>query len=110
MPLTDRKLKRISRLGHGRALFFYQGAVKILPNYIRLNPEDIAPTVLGSSRFVHPHENRLLTVREQARLIGFPDYHVFFGDRDQQYNQVGEAVPPPLAYAIALYLLHNYLL
>jgi len=40
-------------------------------------------------------------VREQARLMGFPDYHVFLGSRDAQYNMVGEAVPPPLARAIA---------
>jgi len=109
IPPTDSKLRRIARLRPGSALFYYRGATKSIPNYIRLDPDDIAPTVLGSSRFVHPFENRLLTVREQARLMGFPDNHVFYGDRDQQYNQVGEAVPPPLAYAIALYLLEQYL-
>lgn len=107
--LTDRKLKRIARIGWGKALYLYQGALKRIPNYIRLDPDNIAPTVLGSSRFIHPYEDRLLTVREQARLMGFPDDHIFYGDRDQQYNQVGEAVPPPLAYAIALYLLYTYL-
>jgi DNA (cytosine-5)-methyltransferase 1 len=56
---------------------------------------------MGSVRFVHPFEDRLLTVREQARLMGFPDNHVFFGPKDSQFNQVGEAVPPPLARAIA---------
>lgn len=106
---TDRKLKRISRVKWGKALFYYKGAVKRIPNYIRLKPNDIAPTILGSSRFIHPYEDRLLTVREHARLMGFPDYHIFFGNRDQQYNQVGEAVPPTLAYAIALYLLESYL-
>ncbi len=69
---------------------------------IRLNPREPAPTVLGSPQFIHPYEDRLLTVREQARLMGFPDYHVFLGSRDIQYNQVGEAVPPPLSYRIAL--------
>jgi DNA (cytosine-5)-methyltransferase 1 len=72
-----------------------------MPNLIKLHPHKIAPTVLGSSRFIHPYEPRLLTVREQARLMGFPDDHVFLGGRDEQYNQVGEAVPPTVAKAIA---------
>jgi len=57
--------------------------------------------VSGGKRFIHPFEDRLLTVREQARLMGFPDDHVFFGGRELEYNMVGEAVPVPLARAIA---------
>jgi len=109
-PLSDRKLRRIAGVRRGQALYHYEGSEgRKLPNYIRLDPRRIAPTVLGSSRFIHPYEHRLLTVREQARLMGFPDDHVFLGGRDQQYNQVGEAVPPPLAKAIASYILENYL-
>lgn len=104
--LSKSKLKKASRLKWGNSLIKYEGAEgRLLPNLIRLHPNKVAPTVLGSSRFIHPFENRLLTVREQARLMGFPDNHVFMGGRDQQYNQVGEAVPPPLAKAIALELL-----
>ena len=109
VPLSDKRLKKISRVKIGKAMYYYQGASKKLPNFIRLNPNDIAPTVLGSSRFIHPYENRLLTVREQARLMGYPDDHIFAGGRDQQYNQVGESVPPPLSYAIASYILKTYL-
>ncbi len=102
-PISHKKLRRIARLGWGQALIYYEGAKgRRLPNLIRLDPRRIAPTVLGSSRFIHPYSDRFLTVREQARLMGFPDHHVFLGGRDEQYNQVGEAVPPPLAYAIAL--------
>ncbi len=105
-PLPYKKLKRISRLKWGSALIYYEGAGgRRLPNLIRLDPNRIAPTVLGSSRFIHPYENRFLTVREQARLMGFPDQFVFYGGRDEQYNQVGEAVPVPLANAIAEYIL-----
>ncbi len=101
-PLSKKKLKRVIRLGWGASLIEYEGAGgRRLPNLIRLDPRRLAPTVLGSSRFIHPYEPRLLTVREQARLMGFPDNHVFLGGRDEQYNQVGEAVPPPLAKAIA---------
>ena len=100
-PLSNRKMKRAGKLGWGDAMIYYQGAERYLPNLVKLNPFDIAPTVLGSSRFIHPFENRLLTVREQARLMGFPDSFVFYGGRDEAYNMVGEAVPPPLAEAIA---------
>lgn len=103
VPLSPRRARRISRVGAGDPLYMYRGAGgRILPNYVRLDPGDWAPTVMGSSRFIHPFEDRLLTVREQARLMGFPDDHVFIGGRDSQFNQVGEAVPPPLARAIAL--------
>ncbi|ADI32634.1 DNA cytosine methyltransferase [Staphylothermus hellenicus] len=106
-PLPLRKLKRISRLKWGEAMIYYEGARRRLPNLIRLNPNKIAPTVLGSSRFIHPYENRLITVREQARLMGFPDTFVFVGGRDEQYNLVGEAVPVPLAKAIAEYIVEK---
>lgn len=96
-----RKLKRIAKLKWDQPLIYYKGARRRLPNLIRLNPNRHAPTVLGSSRFIHPFENRLLTVREQARLMGYPDDHVFLGGREEQYNQVGESVPVPLAKAIA---------
>lgn len=100
--LSPKKLKRVIRLKWGQSLIQYEGAAgRRLPNLIKLHPYKLAPTILGSSRFIHPFDNRLLTVREQARLMGFPDNHVFLGGRDEQYNQVGEAVPPPLAKAIA---------
>jgi DNA (cytosine-5)-methyltransferase 1 len=101
-PLHPKKIKKIARLRWGEELVLYKGAGrKVLPNWVRLHPFKLAPTVLGSSRFVHPYENRLLTVREQARLMGFPDDFVFKGGFDAQYNMIGEAVPPPLSRAIA---------
>ncbi len=103
--LPEKKARKVARLRWGSAMIYYRGARRSLPNLIRLHPRRVAPTVLGSSRFIHPYEDRLLTVREQARLMGFPDYHVFLGGRDEQYNQVGEAVPVPLAYALAADLL-----
>ncbi|MEM4486765.1 MAG: DNA cytosine methyltransferase [Zestosphaera sp.] len=106
--LSKSKLKRSSRLKWGGSMVMYEGAGgRALPNLIRLHPHRVAPTVLGASRFIHPYENRLLTVREQARLMGFADDHVFMGGREQQYNQVGEAVPPPLARVIALEILKH---
>ncbi len=100
--LSAKKLEKISRLRPGEALMRYRGAGGFYENYIRLTWDDVAPTVMGSRRFVHPEEHRVLTVREQARLMGYPDHYVFYGSKDSQYNQVGESVPPPLAYAIAV--------
>ncbi len=44
---------------------------------------------------------RRLTVREPARLQAFPDDFVFWGTRSSQYSQVGNAIPPTLAHAVA---------
>lgn len=101
VTISDRKIRGIARLGWDDALYRFRGATGSFRNFVRLNPWKPAPTVMGSVRFVHPFEDRLLTVREQARLMGFPDDHVFLGPKDSQFNQIGEAVPPPLARAIA---------
>ena len=62
----------------------------------------------GHRNHFHYKYNRVPTVRENARLQSFPDDFVFFGNKTQQYRQVGNAVPPLLGYALGKQL-KNYL-
>lgn len=82
--------------------------------YRRLDPDKPSPTVTrsGYRDFIHPFENRMLTVRELACLQTFPLDWEFKGTRLDSYSskrevsmtqfgQVGNAVPPLLANAVA---------
>lgn len=55
----------------------------------------------SSGKFTHPYLNRAITVREAARIQSFPDTFHFFGTKSSQMKQVGNAVPPMLAKAVA---------
>lgn len=55
---------------------------------------------VGNGCFLHPSQLRLISLREGARLQSFPDHVKFTGPRRAQYEQIGNAVPPLLGYAV----------
>lgn len=70
--------------------------------YKRLDSQKPSITIdTGHMNYFHPIYNRVPTVRESARLQSFPDYFEFKGTTTSQLRQVGNAVPPLMAKAIA---------
>lgn len=74
--------------------------------YLRLKYNEPSGTVVNvrKSMWIHPTLDRALSIREAARLQTFPDSFIFCGVKDSQYQQIGNAVPPMLAKALARHL------
>jgi DNA (cytosine-5)-methyltransferase 1 len=58
----------------------------------------------GNGRYLHPEQDRMLSVREMAILQGFPRTYMFEGPMSAKYNQIGDAVPPVISRKIAEYI------
>jgi DNA (cytosine-5)-methyltransferase 1 len=115
--LRPRQFERVTSLKAGEG-------IKDLPEHLRpkagysgaygrLDFTTLAPTITrwifhpGSGRFCHPREDRLITIREAARLQSFSDDFRFTGTYIQKAHQVGNAVPPLLTQALAPALLNG---
>lgn len=88
------------------------GMVEPISRFYKLAPDGLSNTLRAgtdgtrgaftSPRPIHYKLNRCVTVREMARLHGFPDWFRFHVTKWHGARQIGNAVPPPLARAIAL--------
>jgi DNA (cytosine-5)-methyltransferase 1 len=118
-PLNVRRMSYVD-MGRGRTaipqhlqLACHRGYDGHLDVFGRLDWFEFARTITGgfdsSSRgeYTHPFANRSITAREAARLQGFPDHFIFLGNKADVRRQIGNAVPPPLAYAIGEAILNS---
>lgn len=110
---TDIAMRRFKSLNQGENFHALADSMKINTYtdisrtqntiYLRLDYGKPSGTVVNvrKSMWIHPVKDRAVSVREAARLQTFPDSFVFMGSKDKQYQQVGNAVPPIMAKAIA---------
>lgn len=87
------------------------GTVEPISRFFRLAPEGLSNTLRAgtdgargaftSPRPIHYKHLRCITVREMARLHGFPDWFRFHATKWHGARQIGNSVPPPLARAVA---------
>jgi len=98
IPLkTARKSKRLMQIRKSGGRTTYYGRLRPdLPSYT-INTYFNRP---GNGTFIHPEKDRLISIREAARLQSFSDDFRFYGCHSSQYKQIGNAVPPLLARAI----------
>ncbi len=90
------------------------GKQKFTTTWSRLVWDTYSPTIdtrfdtPSNGRNSHPYLNRAITPREAARIQSFPDNYIFYGKKCSVCKQIGNAVPPLLAKAIALQILDSY--
>lgn len=112
---TEDVEKRFSQLDPGQNVTDLENATTKKASQRRLDPNKPAPTITGvPSDYVHPYEDRCLTIRELSRLQSFPDWYLFTGPEKgggstrgkiaSQAEQVGNAVPPLLMRAIGTHI------
>ena len=111
-PLSERQLERVRLLGEGEGQERLPKELRVAGGYggayRRMHSSTQALTLTtwmfhpGSGMFTHPKDNRVVTVREGARLQSFQDNFRFKGRYHSQCRQLGNAVAPLVAHQLAL--------
>lgn len=102
-------VERMSRVANGENFTALKETINSVHSgaYGRLCWDEQAPTITtrfdtpAGGRFIHPIEDRTLSPREAARIQSFPDDFVFYGNKTSICKQIGNAVPPKVAYFLA---------
>jgi len=105
-------LNRIKQIASGEDYTVLNENIKSVFSgaYGRLIKDEPSPTITtrfdspSCGRVIHPIEDRALSPREGARLQSFPDSFKFLGTKGSIYKQIGNAVPPKLAFFWAMLL------
>ncbi len=105
-------IRRMKEIAQGKNFKSLKEHVKSVHSgsYGRLVKDGIAPTITtrfdtpSGGGFIHPVQNRTLTPREAARIQSFPDEFQFIGSKTSVCKQIGNAVPPKMAYFFAIML------
>jgi DNA (cytosine-5)-methyltransferase 1 len=118
-PIPDNdpnhSIGKLTKLNAARLKFIPPGgSMKDCPEHLRnhsdlkramrrLDLDDVSHTIVHNNcdHYYHPVEDRRLTIREMARIQGYPDHHVFFGSKSEQSKQVGNSVPIGLGKIMA---------
>lgn len=116
-PIDDNK-NHITREHTAQSILRYMelnfGQRDQLGRVDRLNPFLPSKTVIaggtkgGGRSHLHPYSPRTISVRECARLQTFPDDYIFVGPSARQFTQVGNAVPPLLAFKLAFQIYNQF--
>jgi len=100
--VPSQRLAQIRRNGGGRTTYYGR---------LRWNKPSYTISTyfnrMGNGCHIHPEQNRLISIREGARLQSFPDSYRFHGSKASIYKQIGNAVPPLLGFVIASSLRHR---
>lgn len=103
VPPGSNYLHFTAKRGYPNPVFAYRS--RFSDFLYKANPDAPVKTLIASpGKYTGPihWNNRYLTVREYKRIQGFPDEHIFYGDRAAQIRQIGNSVCPKIAYYMAL--------